>query len=347
MIDTLRFEINCGVDCVNTITNKATLYLGYDKNTKTEKYRLYKAFVNLGSYEYGIQIFIRNDDSIIIEFSAPKYEHDHNILLMSAKDLDKCLVRLHSDLQDTFSVLLPPYTHWHLHRIDFCYAWKYFDNSVVQKIIDFFKSKTYSRKDTIAHDTSVMWKGSDQSMKFYAKNDEFLQHDFKRISKASLEKAVYLDSLSRGVLRFECTLRHNAVLQEFGIDTMSYIMHFLSDDYIIDYMNKKILKLLHVRTRRMSTEKGYEILYSNFKSHLASKLFDYWRKLFSDDSFDINSIRSLPRTTRWRYNRLIKLHKLGIPEWVSDSSDILIPSEMSVPTFSPSNTRGTFQNETV
>lgn len=343
MIDTIKLKIPCNEDTVKEIALKSTVYLAKNLEKKTEKYRIYKSNAILGSYEYGVNIFIVNEYEIFVELSIPKYIYGHNVLLFDCDLFYKALFGLYNDLERLFHINLPSIMLWKVYRLDFCYAWKFYDDDTALGIMCFLKNFSYSRKNKEIYDTSVMWKGSDYSCKFYMKGIEFFKHDFKRLKSISLEQAILLQELARGVVRYEITYHHDGILQLFDTDSLSYILKILDNNYIYDNIQQSLLKIFHVHTHTMSYQKVFDIISRGSQTAgTAVKMFTYYRNLISDDPLDHHVLRRMPRTTRWRYNKKLRLLKVGLPVRLSagEEIDLSVPSKFSVGKFPLSNTGG-------
>jgi len=164
---------------------------------------------------------------LTLEFSIPKFWYGHNIHLLYGcvvplRQLKKLLeVQLHCKFVDVLE--------WQVWRVDLCYAWRLPSQLIAQQMLDSLKRLNFPYKKPIIYPTSLVFPGKTYSIKFYLKLPEFVQHDRKVLlkDKASLEWINHLEELSKGVLRFESTLRRR-FLKRKGINT-------LEDLFVKDY----------------------------------------------------------------------------------------------------------------
>jgi hypothetical protein len=193
--------------------------------------------------------------------------------------------------------------------------------------------------------TSLMFVGSESSVKFYMKGPEFYQHDFKRIRNFSVDTALELLDKARGVLRFEVTLRHKAIQQIFGVHKNSInIFPLLTRDTIIDIMRGHIHKVLGITVATpMNTQTAYDKISAHCNPTTAIRLYSFYRLYVSSDPTDRSVLLGYPRSTRARYLSTIRRYRLGLPVDISDSEvSFTIPSTINVGEFSPvSNTGAT------
>lgn len=165
-------------------------------------------------------IFTPDQTFLTVEFSIPKFWYGHNIhLLYSYVDALKQLKKL---LEEQLHLRFLDVMHWRVSRVDCCYAWRAPTQAIAQQMLDSLKVLHFPRKKPIIYPTSLVFTGATYTIKFYLKHPEFRQHDLKALlsDKCSLEYVNYLEELSKGVIRYEATLRRQ-YLKKKEINTVA------------------------------------------------------------------------------------------------------------------------------
>lgn len=171
--------------------------------------------------------YYEGDCFLTVECSLPKAWYGHNIkLLYSWKDaLEEIRNRFNKCLQLHSRSVLPPIKDFIINRLDCCYAWKFPNQSCAQSFLDSLKSLKFPRKSTVIYPTSIFFRGSTYSFKFYLKYPEFRKHDMQEMIKQRIDESwiEYLEHSSLGVLRCEATLR-SKYLRRNGVKTVDDLM---------------------------------------------------------------------------------------------------------------------------
>lgn len=167
--------------------------------------------------------YIPGENYLTVELSLPKLFYGHNVSLLYA--WTKALHILKDCLEKAFRLTrlkLPDISTWQVWRADICYAWRCPSQSTAQQLLNSLKHLHYPRKKPITYETSIVFPGRLSSLKFYLKLPEFMAHDRKELlkEKASLDWIDHLEALANGVLRFEITLRRQA-LKRLGFQTVA------------------------------------------------------------------------------------------------------------------------------
>jgi II/X family phage/plasmid replication protein len=232
--------------------------------------------------------------------------------------------------------------YWQLFRLDLCYAWKFYDDLVAQQVLEALKLQTYARKKRSTWDTSVMFKGSAFTLKFYHKGAEFFAHDWKEIKKTNIDRANDLLNVARGVVRFEITLRHEQIMDIFKVPKDSInICSLLTRDTILNILRGEMKKLLKLDSDSTPLSEAYAKIFASYRPTPASKLFAFYRMFTSSDPYDRASVLGLPKSTRQRSLAKVRHLRLGIPAYVPNSpTSLVIPSEYSVGEFRPRSNTG-------
>lgn len=342
MIDTIKFKILVPQNLLIHIEGRSTEYKGYDHKNERVTYQIFKAQIPVGSFEYKISIFL-DSDGFFVELSIPKYLHDHNILLLPCEDIIGAFNTLRMELQRFFKCVLPVVDEWQLYRVDFCYAWKFYDDTTALRVIEYLKNRQYKRKKLATYESSAMFVGTESSAKFYMKGPEVYRHDFKRIKLRDIDYASNLLDLARGVVRFEVTYRRRKIEREFGGRILFEVL--FSRDNIYNILQKELYNILGTAHTSMNTAEAFD-RFRQYPATKALKLYFFYRALLSPDPTDKLALKQIPYSTRQRYKAIINKLHLGIPEeHTRGFVDLSIPSAYSVGDFPRvhSNTRGTSQ----
>jgi hypothetical protein len=121
-------------------------------------------------------------------------------------------------LEGKFSVELPPYFKWTIHRLDFSQNYDIGYNHI-QSILNYFRGVDIMRKTKLDHPTSIFWGGGQSYLvfKIYAKGAEQLEHEKKRLKKImGFVWPTYINYC------------HNIIRMEFGLKTR-YIQKYFED----------------------------------------------------------------------------------------------------------------------
>lgn len=219
MIDTLKL----GIPLTQSQHNKLQKLLEKDENWQWVKFqpssgelKLVRcrglAHMDQHSFHRDIRFdvsstYIPEETFLTLELSVPKFWYGHNIHLLygfvgALQHLKKLLEeQLHCRFLDVMT--------WKVLRVDCCYAWRCPSQKISEQVLDSLKRLHFPRKKPIIYPETLLFAGATYSVKFYLKYPEFMQHDRKALlkDKASLEWINYLEELSKGVLRYEATLR--------------------------------------------------------------------------------------------------------------------------------------------
>jgi hypothetical protein len=164
--------------------------------------------------------YIPEQTFLTLEFSIPKFWYGHNIhLLYGYVDALQQLKKL---LEKQLNLRLPDVMQWKVSRVDCCYAWRTPTQQLAQQMLDALKCLHFPRKKPIIYPTSLVFSGATYTVKFYLKYPEFRQHDMKALinDKYSMEYVNHLEELSKGVIRYEATLRRQ-YLKKKEINTVA------------------------------------------------------------------------------------------------------------------------------
>lgn len=291
--------------------------------------------VRLPSWDYNINIFVTDKypNSIKVEFSVPKFVFGHNLYLIYPEELLEVMEDFRVYLNNSLDITLPTTSKWSVVRADFCYSWRYLTQDQATVILSSLQLYDQPRKK--AHNypgESLMRNGREITTKFYLKSPEFFSHDFKRIVKQSPDDAYRLLGIADGVLRYEVSIKHASLIRYF--ETKKVRLANLTDrNTILRIMVMNMDKMIRGLSKTaMTTAEVYEALKTSYKPLRALNLWRYYLLTRSTDAFVRSTIiKSLDRSTNWRYNSALKKAGVGIIASVdSGSYDILIPSKFVV-----------------
>lgn len=219
MIDTLKL----GIPLAQSQHNKLQKLLEKDENWQWVKFqpssgelKLLRcrglAHMDQPSFHRDIRwdvssTYIPEQTFLTLEFSVPKFWYGHNIHLLY--DFAQALAQLKKILEKQLHCRFADLMTWKVLRVDCCYSWRCPSQKIAEQILDSLKRLHFPRKKPIIYPETLLFAGATYSLKFYLKYQEFIKNDRKALleGKASLEWINYLEELSKGVLRYEATLR--------------------------------------------------------------------------------------------------------------------------------------------
>lgn len=332
MIDTIRFKIPFTQDQMLNLMRKSVEVRKYDHEKSFDLLRIYKKEVNLGSYDRKVNLFCAEGFPVYLEFSLPKYYYGHNVYLLYPGKVKKVLSMVHKNLSDFFGSF-PDVDTWVVQRLDLCYAWKLFSDDQAQTVLSVLRSFSIGRKDTINFESSIMWKGSDWSAKYYMKSPEFYVHDFRLLHRdvRYFDLAYNLLESSKGVIRFETTLRAKQLERDF---TKREVL-------VSDLTEQKVKSLLDYYFKKTIRNRSGDLMTSNEVVDLLNKYYTpikamhLWQfyELYHDNNPEKRLLlkRRFDRTTIWRCLRDLTNAGVGLPGGnVFKEFSLSIPSEYVV-----------------
>lgn len=237
MIDTIRFKIKISQDVFMKLKKQSVETLKINHKDSRYIVRYWNVTQNLPSYQRDINIFLNelDQENVYIEFSLPKMYYDHNIFMVYPEQILGILNRLRFELTKNFAGF-PLVSKWEIQRLDLCYNWKFATQNEAEKLLSVIRKFKYPRKKVYRYDTSIMYKGSSYTVKYYLKKQEFFANDFKKLCRdGKLDQAYQYLTYAEGVLRFEVTMRKASLVQYF------HKKHILVSD-LIDFDIEKLLQ---------------------------------------------------------------------------------------------------------
>lgn len=305
-----------------------------DLKTGKIQFEFFSSNIELGSYHRTVAIKSTNvPQGFFIEFSVPKYAKGNNVEMIYPHELPDIIARLYDELCTHMNYKLLHYSLWPIYRLDICYNWLFKNENEATYAMDFLRRIDYPRKKKYTYDTSVMYKGSAYTVKFYAKGPEFQAHDF---SKVEPDRAASLQAWADRIVRFEVNLK-KTYLQDFFKLEKVYLKDITDDDTILEvlkyFLEKKVF--FYVTANSMTDEKIKQILFETFTKTKATRLYQFYKDYYFNEEMKNMFLRGgLNRSTIYRYKKDLKQVGIGISiEKLPDSQNIIeqliIPSPTS------------------
>jgi II/X family phage/plasmid replication protein len=199
--------------------------------------------------------------------------------------------------------------------------------------MDFLRRIDFPRKKKYTYDTSVMYKGTAYTVKFYTKGAEFSAHDYDKIE---INRAMALQAWADRIVRFEVNLKRVYLQESFGLDKV-YLKDIIDDDDITEtlkyFLEKKVFFYLNANS--MTDENIKQILFENFTKTKATRLYQFYKDYYFNEEMKNMFMRGgLNRSTIYRYKKDLKQVGIGIsidkmPESKNILEQLIIPSPTS------------------
>lgn len=347
---------------IDKIKIKLKIYSCFDCGTDELLYMFSTGSI-CGSYDSSINIKINTDNTIKLTCSIHKiilgyniaYGSDNLILLVN------CLKKI---LYKTLEVKLPDVMLWELQQIDYTLTFNLESQENVENYINSLKNVEYARRE-VKHfnNEGVQARGATTLVKFYNKQKEFIEHDYKKIKKvAGQDKADELLDLSNGLLRIEVSLRSRKIKQVFthtvyrkkrhkiykqAVKDFGYKSDYAQALYntleknkvtLKDFNIEKIIKIWESEVLKVIKDKNLVLvnkdnlvlnkLKSTFTSRKVSSLYSFWTLLSTRGEEYVKSMYKKPTFYRLRK----ELINTGI-SW--KDTNIFIETDHKVINFTP------------
>jgi II/X family phage/plasmid replication protein len=335
MIDTIKFYIPIpDLNTLELIKGRLMRFKKDDMRTGEVEFCFYTSQAELGSYNRTVNIRVNdNPQGLFLEFSIPKYEKGNNVEMIHSHDLLNIMTKMYEDFSKYLEYYeLPPFSEWVIYRLDVCYNWLFNNKDEARYAMNFIQRIDYPRKKKYIYDTSVMYKGTAYTIKFYLKGPEFKKNDFKKIEE---DRAWELLLWADKIMRFEVNLKRTYLNNFFGLNNV-YVNQINDDQVILDILKYYLARVFkYINAKSMTEEKVSEILFSRFTKAKATRLYQFYKGYYFDEKIkNMYLLGGLNRSTIYRYKTELK--EIGIGISLDDSfkcKDILeklvIPSEDS------------------
>jgi len=305
-----------------------------DLRTGKMEFEFFSSNIELGSYHRTVAIKSTNvPQGFFIEFSVPKYAKGNNVEMIYPHELPNIIAQLYDELCTHMNYKLLHYSEWPIYRLDVCYNWLFKNENEAVYAMDFLRRIDYPRKKKYTYDTSVMYKGSAYTVKFYAKGAEFKAHDFDKIE---LNRGMTLQMWADRIVRFEVNLKRVYLQEFFGLDKV--YLKDLTDDQTIQDILKYFLEekvFFYLNANSMTDENIKQILFENFTKTKATRLYQFYKDYYFNEEMKNMFVRGgLNRSTIYRYKKDLKQVGIGIsiektPASKNILEQLIIPSPTS------------------
>lgn len=200
-------------------------------------------------------------------------------------------------------------------QADYCYNFRFESQEYAEVIMSYIKRLPFTRKKKYIYDSSVMFKGRTYTVKFYLKHQEYKVHDFQKFYRKNRKVAQLAGEKSKGIIRFEVSLRTQALAQYFGkrlvwlpdiaekSDPKVLLKHYLRKTF--SYVDQEVVSDLTAQNK----------LVQNYGARKAFRLLNFWKSYYSEDELEHQRAkRSYSRSQVWRNLKDIKQAGLGLPQ---------------------------------
>lgn len=329
MIDTIKFLVP--IDDIRYLAKIRPLFDRFKKDNLTSgliSFEFYTFNIQAGSYNQTVQI--RESDlplGLFIEFSVPKYEKGNNVEMIYPHRLVLILDKLHQEICERLKSKIIHYSKWPIYRLDICYNWLFTTKEHAHYAMNFIQKIDYPRKQKYTYQTSVMFKGSSYTIKFYLKGPEFTKHDAKEMEDNT---KIALFSYAERMLRFEISMRKDWLTKNFGVKTL-YIKDVCNDEEILELLKHFLNSVFKYITPKTTSDYDVEsTLYSNFNKTKATKLYQFYKGFFHDEAMKKRLLGGgMHRSTIYRYKKILKALNIGSD--ISDSESEGIVEQLIIP----------------
>ena len=335
MIDTIKFLIPIdNVQELLSLRNTFTQFKKEDLSTGRIEFEFYTNNVELGSFSRSIAIRMSDNPlGFFLEFSIPKYAKGNNVEMIHAYSIYNLIEELYDELCFKVNYKFIHFSKWQIYKLDICYNWLFENEERATHAMQFIQRIDYPRKQKYVYDTSVMYRGSSYTIKFYLKGAEFRKHDFKALP---VDSAIQIYDYAKRILRFEVSLKRQQVEDLWGFDSV-YITHILDDSKIMyflnHYLNDRVFKYINLKsTNDLDVE---QVLYSTFTKKKATMLYMFYKNYYFDTPIKKKILQGgLSRMTIYRYKKELKAIGIGFEinediKIMNVLEELIIPSSNS------------------
>ncbi|MDB5204852.1 MAG: Phage replication protein [Candidatus Taylorbacteria bacterium] len=333
MIDTIKLLIPLESALVEKLKSNLTRFRKEDLKSGKIEFEFFTANIELGSYHRTIAIkSTDNPQGLFVEFSVPKYEKGNNVEMIYPNNLINIMEKLYVEICEYMDYELPHFSMWPVYRLDICYNWILKDIDQAKQALSFIKRLDFPRKTRFEYETSIMYKGSSYTIKFYLKGPEFKKHDSKKLP---IEQSVELQNWADKILRFEVNLKRTYLEGLLGYDKV-LVEHIANNETILENLSHYLKQVFfYVNTKTMEDSEIEAILFSKFSKQKATRLFSFHKEYYANGPIKQMYARGgLNRTTIYRYKKDLKLAGIGFSselplEKSSILEQLIIPSPNS------------------
>lgn len=335
MIDTVKLLIPItDIKFLERIKKKLTRTRREHMETKQLEYEFFTSEVQVGSHDRKVKIYLSEGNPLgfFVEFSVPKQKYNNNIEMVHASDVPAVLENFRTQLCEHLKDELPPLSVWLVYRLDVCYNWTFESKEKCQSLMGFIQRIDFPRKKKYLYDTSVMYKGTAYTIKFYLKGAEFQKHDFKALRDLGESKVYKLFEWAHKVLRFEVEFKKGYLKSVF--DKEKVFVVDIADDFEIEEILKEYLALVfrYINKESAKAENIWQLISENFSKAKAYRLYNFYRDYYYEEAGKARVKSSLDRATIYRYKKDLKKIGVSFTENLGDEKfvsveELVIPSD--------------------
>ena len=306
MIDTIKFRIPVSeevfIKAVSKIENCTEAREGDLINIKKWQFP-----VKLPSSDRNVNVlgYRGIENAIFLEFCPVKLLYATNLIVPTIDDVSKAVTRTREALINCLGDI-PETKYWVVTRIDLPVMWNYGTYDKAYEVLEDLRSfGTGNRYDT------TVYKG--QTMVFYLKSPEYLEHDGKWIKKNyDFETQKYFEDLSKPLLRFEVRLRGAEIYKNLRATTWDSIIA-LPESRFRDVVNTHLIRFRNgVEACFMTKRKALTIMAKEYGYDMAYKLIQYLEVRDGDFAGRKQCLDLVPRYTKSKWNKMIREAGVGV-----------------------------------
>jgi II/X family phage/plasmid replication protein len=308
MIDTMGFIIPLSFQLYDHLKDTSICTQRIDKSTGEIEFEYDNFDVVIPSSNYSVKFklddrrFIYDSDLKIsvtepgfphlrLEFSAPKVLFRHNLISIDIATALEAGFIVQKAFEDQFDCKLPHIGDWFLKRLDVCANYIIENEAQVKNYMRHVQRMEYPRRiKNLYEDSGIYFASRHNTLKMYAKGDEFKKHDLKRFPDEVEAQRLY--DQAKPLLRIEAELKgrikylHAKYMEDTTpAERMEYIT-WSGYPHVIDFLEYANMEnelsrmiqtfLLGKETKSMECAKVHEIL----RAHYSTKQADSFHHVY-------------------------------------------------------------------
>lgn len=312
MIDTVKFLIPADKATIVRIQTKCERTRREHLTTKEVTYEYYREAIKVGSHNHSIIINPKETfGGIFVEFSVPKYVFGNNVEMIKPREVREHLEKFKSEMESHFDIKLSSLESWEIFRLDFCYNWTLQESTIARGAMDFIQKIDYPRKKKYLYDTSVMYKGSSYTIKFYLKGPEFLKNSRKEMEqKRGVDITSFYTEWAFMTLRYEVELKKKHLQKIYKKEQIFFSTETMETaEQVLRHYLDKVFKFVPID--QFENENVRQLISRNFSPIKALRLYQFYKAYYcGDETKLLYQQGGLDRSTIYRYRK--DLYKIGV-----------------------------------
>lgn len=332
MIDTIKFLIP--VESTLDLISLRDQFIEIKKeNLKSNEieFQFYIHEMNVGSFSRFINVKMSEFPlGFFVEFSIPKYEYGNNVEMVRPHSVYYIIQKFYDELKKLIDYNFVHFTKWEIYRLDICYNWLFDTEDRAKRAMSFIQRIDFPKKQKYIYESSVMFRGSAYTIKFYLKGSEFYKNDFKEMSEV---RAVSIYEYAKRILRYEISIRRQYLQDMLGLKKVT-ILNIIDDKniefYLKYYLEDRILKYIYLGVSKDLDVQ--ELLFKNFTKRKATSLYLFYKNYyFNTEIKDMFLNGGMSRMTIYSYKKELKKLGIGFEVECDDSGIINVLEELVIP----------------